>query len=212
MIRADRSTQTLCANPMFKLFKKKTVESLGDSSCIVPRIKHTNMLAALSEKKIPADQLPITEPLVADLVVSYAFELPEAFQLVTQADLQRLGMTKNDLRPIALKNLRRQLTNIKTEGQGSPVYMLTAGGDLGACLLLIDEVWDDLAGQIPGELVIVVPSRGIVLVTSSEWPEGLALMREITIDSRGIETTHRLSEIFLLRRQGTWVIFDEAHN
>jgi uncharacterized protein YtpQ (UPF0354 family) len=194
---------------MFNLFKKKTTAD-PDSSCIVPRIKHTNMLPALSEMKIPPEQLPYTEPLVADLLVAYAFDLPALFQIITKADLQRLDLTPGELRRIALTNLRPQVRDIKTEGQGAPVMMLTVGKDLGACLLLIDEVWMDLANQVPGEVVVAVPTRGVVLITSSEWPEGLALMRELTDGAQEREGTHSLSKHFLVRRQDVWLTFQES--
>lgn len=192
---------------MFNLFKKKP-KSEPDQSSIVPRIKHTNMLAALGEMDIPPNELPFTEPLVADLLVAYAFDLPGMFQMIRKADLELFDLTPSELRLIAVRNLRRQITDIKTEGQGTPVVMLTAGGDLGACLLLIDEVWKDLSVQLPGEIVVAVPTRGIILVTSSDWPDGLALMRELTDGALERETKHRLTDQFLIRGQDVWVPFD----
>jgi energy-converting hydrogenase Eha subunit F len=61
---------------MFGLFGKKT----PSTDQIVPRIKHTNFVAAL--KPIAAKDpgsMPLTEPLVADLLISYALDLPQAF-------------------------------------------------------------------------------------------------------------------------------------
>lgn len=58
-------------------------------SLIVPRIKHTNMFAALDETNVPPDERPFTEPLVADLLVAYAFDLPKVFQMFKRSDLQR---------------------------------------------------------------------------------------------------------------------------
>jgi len=192
---------------MFNLFRKKTKQEPGHSN-IVPRIKHTNMLAFVREQGIPEQEWPVTEPLVADLLISYAFDLPHAFQMITSSDLKRLNLTPEDLRRLAVKNLRRQVREIKTEGQGSPVLMLTAGQDLTACLLLLDEVWEDLAGQLPGETVVAAPSRGIILVTSSDWQDGLALIRELVAGVLERESTHRLSDVLLVRRQNTWSNFE----
>ena len=192
---------------MFNLFRKKTHKQ-SDRSFIVPRVKHTNMLAFFRENGIPEKDWPVTEPLVADLLVAYAFDLPEAFEMVTPADLNRLTLMPGELRAIAMRNLRQRIGDIKTEGQGSPVYMLTAGDDLSACLLLLDDMWEEFAGQVPGKMVVAVPSRGIVLVTSDEWPEGLALMRELVTGVWERETTHRLSDVFLVRTQSTWTAFE----
>jgi uncharacterized protein YtpQ (UPF0354 family) len=128
--------------------------------------------------------------------------------MVTPAELNRLNLTPGELRAIAIKNLRQRIGDIETVGEGSPVYMLTAGEDLSACLLLFDEVWEDLGDQLPGQMVVAVPSRGIVLVTTDEWPEGMALMRELVAGIWERETTHRLSDVFLVRTQNTWTRFD----
>jgi uncharacterized protein YtpQ (UPF0354 family) len=192
---------------MFNPFKKKT-KSEPDRSCIVPRIKHTNMLAALGEINVPQNELPFTEPLVADLLIAYSFDLPGMFQMVKVSDLQRLGLTPQELQDIALENLRMQLTDIKAEGQGTPIIWLTAGKDLGACLLLLDKLWTDLSKQLPGEIVVAVPEPDTVFATSTEWPGGLELMRELTDGAVERADTHRLTDRFLVRRQGVWLPFE----
>ena len=75
---------------MFNLFKKKP-KSEPDRHSIVPRIKHKNMLPAIGEMNVPPDELPITEHLVGDLLVAYAFDPPGMFQMFKESDLQRLG-------------------------------------------------------------------------------------------------------------------------
>jgi hypothetical protein len=107
-----------------------------------------------------------------------------------------------------VNNLRGQLTEAKVEGE-PPVVMLTAGKDLGACMLLIDDAWEGLAQKFPGEVVVAVPTRGIIMITSNEWPEGLALMRELTSGAQEREDPrHRLTDHFLVRREGAWVAFE----
>jgi uncharacterized protein YtpQ (UPF0354 family) len=192
---------------MFNFFKKKT-ELVMDRSSIVPRIKHANMLAALVETGAPPSELPFTEPLVADLLIAYAFDQPGMFQMVKVSDLQRLGLTPSELRDLAMENLRRQLTDIRAKGQGTPIIWLTAGEDLGACLLLLDKLWKDLAKQLPGEIVVAVPDRGTVFATSTEWTGGLELLRVFTDGAIERADTHRLTEHFLVRRQGRWVTFE----
>ena len=68
---------------MFGFFKKKQLPE-PDASQIVPRIKHTNFLQALREMGTGPDDTPVTEPLVADLLVTYAFDLPDMFQMVVR--------------------------------------------------------------------------------------------------------------------------------
>jgi len=208
-VRAADAQRYALIVSMFNPFKKKA-KSEPDASCIVPRIKHTNMLVQMREMDVPPNEVPFTESLVADLLLAYAFDLPGMFRMVKESDLQRLGLTPSALRAIALKNLRSQVAKIKAEGQGTPVVFLTAGKDFGACLLLMDEVWEDLSTKLPDEIVVAVPGRGIVLATSSQWPEGLALMRELTDGALVREHTHALTDRFLVRRQDVWMTFEPS--
>ena len=62
---------------MFGLLKKKVAPE-ATASQIVPRIKHQNFLAAVAGAGVPEGDKPYTEPLAGDLLVTYAFDLPEA--------------------------------------------------------------------------------------------------------------------------------------
>src|SRR5215813_9059719 len=194
---------------MFNLFGKKKHEE-PDRSLIVPRIKNIDMLAFAREKGMPEKDWPITQPLAADLLIAYAFDLPGVFQMLRQADLKRLNLKPDELKAIAVENLRPRLGKMKTESQGTPVYMLTTGDDLGACLLLFDDLWEDFVSRLPGETVVAVPSRRIVLQTSTEWPGALDLLRELVADVWERYPTDRLSDELLVRRRGSWTGFHES--
>jgi hypothetical protein len=78
--------------------KKPVAPAQPDRSTLVPRIKHLNFTASLKAMNIPADQLPCTEPLVADLLVTYAFDLPGMFRMASAAALaaeKEKGVTTN---------------------------------------------------------------------------------------------------------------------
>ena len=89
---------------MFGLFKKKAAAK-PTASQIVTRIKHKNFLAAVASTGMPAADKPYTEPLVGDLLVTYAFDLPETFQMVRKGDAAELGLAPQQLRETAVANL-----------------------------------------------------------------------------------------------------------
>ncbi len=188
---------------MFGWFKKKApVETGPDRSCVVPRIKTLKFTAALKEMGIPDDQLPFTQPLVADLLVTYAFDLPGA----SGAALAELGISPEETRSVAVENLRRVLPQIGTADVEN-VHRIVTGENLEACTLLAGPFWDQVATKMPGEIVVAVPSRDIVLFCSSQSPEGIANLREL---SQGIVEeagTHGLSERLLVWRQKKWAEF-----
>lgn len=192
---------------MFGLFRKKQTALEPTADQIVPRIKHLNFLKTV--KEITAKQpeaTPLTRPLVADLLVTYAFDLPAAFLMVREMDRQRLDLSLDQIHSTALANLQKQLPLVRQGGK-APLVRLSVGNNLDACLLLIDEIWQKASAIVPGTLVVSVPSRDIVLLTSSESEQGLNAMRQISKETREREPVHGLSEQLLTWANGKWSVF-----
>lgn len=199
---------------MFGLFKKKPevapVAQPLDPALIVPRIKHTNFLAVLRDKIKNEDSMPATEPLVADLLVTYAFDLPETFQMVRIADVRQMGLSSEQLRATAVANLKRQIGNFGYTGN-PPLLKMAVGNSLDACVLLIDDFWQSLAGKIPPEIVVGVPTRDVLLVTTSASTKGgIEMLRKTIAEAQTGDNTHWLSKHLLVRRADKWEAFDGA--
>lgn len=190
---------------MFGFWKRRRPAEL-DRATLVPRIKHTNFLNALRDRSIPQDQMPVTEPLVADLLVTYAFDLPDMFKMASVSDLQRLSIEPVELRRLALTNLRKQLPQIGV-AEEPPLKRIVTGQDLEACSLLARSFWEDLAREVPGELVVAVPSRNVVLFCGSQTEGGLGAIQALAEAIRGQEPVHGLSEHLLTWRDGAWVAY-----
>lgn len=190
---------------MFGLFKKQLVPQEPGRDVIVPRLKHLNFLSVYDQMGAAAEDRPITEPFAADLLVTYAFDLPEMFQMVSVRDCGELGLSPGELREIALTNLRKQLPPVQVEGQ-PPIYMAKVGNDLEACLLLLDEVWVDISAQLPGEIVAAVPSRDMLLFTSNEWHDVVVELKALASESvQKFPDAHNLTQALLVRRGEKWV-------
>lgn len=175
---------------------------------IVPRIKSTQMLAELARMGYPQDQWPVTEPLVADLIISYAFDLPQTFQMVQPDDLKELGIQPGELRAIAVDNIKKQVRKIGTMEE-PPVMRVWTGNDLEACVLLADSYWRELAANTPGEIVASVPRRDVLLFCSSQSEEGLFALTDITAQVYESGEAHALSKKLLVWRDGQWMPFTD---
>ncbi|HEX8405580.1 MAG TPA: DUF1444 domain-containing protein, partial [Duganella sp.] len=90
-------------------FKKKTSAPALTASQLQPRIKHLNFLRALREAGVPAGEVPYNTPLCGELLVTYAFDLPDSLVMATTGLLERAGVGVNDLPTLAHANLRRVL-------------------------------------------------------------------------------------------------------
>jgi uncharacterized protein YtpQ (UPF0354 family) len=187
--------------------KKKQDDEYPDRSTIVPRIKHRQFLKSLREMEIPEDQMPVTEPLVADLLVTYAFDVPGMFQMVTYNAMKVLGIGPEDIRQLALANLKRQLPQIGIATQ-EPIQRIVTGENLEACVLLATRFWDNVAAKTEGEVVAVVPSRDLILFCSSKSELGIELLRGAAEDLLAAEQTHGLSKQLLTWRNGKWAKYN----
>jgi uncharacterized protein YtpQ (UPF0354 family) len=191
---------------MFGLFGKKTAPF---TEPVVPRIKHLNFIEAL--KPIAAKDpgaMPVTEPLVGDLIVTYAIDMPGMFKMFSQREFEKSGLSKQELRATAVANLRKNLPRLKLSTKG-PLVSLALGSNLDACLLVIDRIWEQVIPHmpVPGKIVATAPNRDMVLCTSSESEEGIAKLRQIAKVQHAKEPVHSLSEQLMLREGGEWFVF-----
>ena len=129
-------------------------------------------------------------------------QLGTHFELVSRKDLARLALDEDSLHENALENLRGMKLQVRAnEAEG--MFLLTAGGDYEAVLLLLPEVWDTVAAMISGDLVVAVPARDAICFTGTANRDHLAAMRRTT--SRILEIApHPLSRAFLRRTEDGW--------
>jgi uncharacterized protein YtpQ (UPF0354 family) len=162
------------------------------SSKIVPVIKDTTYVQLAAKKPLKA------EHLVADLWIVYAYDSPESLQYMLASDPGGLPQ----LRKQAIRYLRRTLPPVERHGNG-PCYMLTAGGCFEASLLLLDEIWDEQAKAVDGELVAAVPARDLLLFTGSRSQAGLKTLRT-AVQQTMEHGSYQVSKTLLVRRRGHW--------
>lgn len=99
---------------MFEMFKqrKPPTPPTPDRSTLVPRIKALPFKASFGALNLPEEQLPHTEPFVADLLIAYAFDLPGMLRMASRADITRLGLRPEEVRGAAIANLHTKLPEI----------------------------------------------------------------------------------------------------
>jgi len=167
---------------------------------IVPTIKDSEYFS------VGGDWNLVREHLVGDIWILYSLDLPHSILTLRKETFQSLGMSMSDLRALACENLRRILPDIEQHGSG-PWYLITAGRDYVASILLLDEVWTESEGSVEGDIVAAVPSRDVLLVTGSRSKEGIEHVRRRV---REIHETgdHLISQTLFRRTAGTWKVFE----
>lgn len=145
------------------------------------------------------------EPLLADLSIAYAFDSTESFRFMTEEEGKALGVAFPELRRIAEDNLREKLPDVDLIGSG-PVYTLSAGGNFEASLLLLEDVWEQMAEQVKGAIVASAPARDTLYFTGVEERGGVRTLAQL-VEKKYRLAEHPVSKTLLLREGQAWAVF-----
>lgn len=115
--------------------------------------------------------------------------------------------TLDILKVASVFNLERILPEMKRYDAGEGVFMLVAGGDYEASLLLFDNLWVSGTFPVNGDYVIAVPTKDVLLITGLNDSLGIEKLRK---NVAGADTTYSsvLSKALFIRRNGSWEIFE----
>jgi uncharacterized protein YtpQ (UPF0354 family) len=182
-----------------------------DRARIVPIVKDRGWLGevakSLKSRSAAAPAENVYEDLNEELVIVYAEDSPKNIRYLTPKDLDELATAKKELRLLAVSNLKKILPEIKMH-DGGAVFMVTAGGDYEASLLLFDSLWSGGAIKVDGDIVVAVPARDLLLVTGSNSPAGIKKLRELAAKfSR--ESTYPLTDALFVYRGGRFKNLDK---
>ncbi|MFO1436719.1 MAG: DUF1444 family protein [Verrucomicrobiaceae bacterium] len=174
-----------------------------------PEYIYPRMYAALpdvgeADVSLSHDDSPVETTLAADIIIMYAYDMGAYFEIISNSELKRLGLTVQELHKVALANLDSLNLEVRAHENGR-VRMLTAGGDFEATLLLLPYVWDSVASMVQGDVVAAIPARDLIFFTGTGDREGLSEMRSLT--SKMLEQADKpLSRYFFsshLQRMGS---------
>jgi uncharacterized protein YtpQ (UPF0354 family) len=180
-----------------------------DRERIVPVIKGTAFVTSTTEMLRKRGQ-PFTlvhESYNPELVILYAEDRAGSMRYLTEDNLKELGMSLEELRALAIQNLRRLIgDSIQLSGQDG-VFMMTAGGDYDASLLLAEPIWTSGQVNVSGDIVVAIPVRGALLVTGNDDPEKIKTMREIA-RVLSHQAPYQLTDKLFVFRGGHFEVFE----
>lgn len=150
----------------------------------------------------------VRDQFLNGLAVAYSFGPPYGKRLLTHDDLDRLGATRRELHRLAAGNLRAALDRAQIVGQ-PPALMLSFDG-LESSVLLDAPFWEDLSGTVPGEVVVGVPARDVVILTGLASRPGMERVRRAVDRVFFAGGPHLLSRDLLVWRMGAWEVLRPA--
>ncbi len=200
-------------------FVSSLLETLADSqspqkldpSRIVPVIKDRPWLEETKTALINrgAEKLPenVYEDFNEDLIILYAEDSPKNVRYFGPKDLAEAQIDRKDLKNLACENLKKIIPKIERHGANG-LYMMAAGGDYEASLLLFDGLWNGMKSEVQGDVVVAIPTRDLLVVTGSEDAEGIQRMKKI-IEDVTAKGSYRLTKKMFVCREGKFREFLE---
>ena len=169
---------------------------------IVPVIKDSHFMEFIAGKAAKF----LTEHLCGDLWVVYCEDHPERISTPLREEILATGLTESEVRTFSVENLKRILPPAECHGNG-PWYLVTAGANYVASLLMIDSIWGQVKDMVDGDIIATVPTRDVLMFTGCDSPEGIKAIRERSAEicSSG---PHAVSDTLIIRRDGTWSVFN----
>jgi hypothetical protein len=215
------------------LNKKKAAPTPSDAAIaerekIFPRLKHLNFIEALQPvlKQFeeaggdPIAGTPVTRPLAGDLLISYAFDRTDRWSAVSNRQMLDLGLDPDTLHALAMSNLEKAFSHLLQIENLKFYKLITTGYELEACAMLLPGLWDRLAGEIRGELLVVVPTVDQIFFMGSQddlTAEGrtinakqiLGFMCSTAAQLREEEKVNALSRKVFTWSSGAWSVHGE---
>lgn len=175
---------------------------------IIPVVKDRAWLAEIeaSMRQMGGEgQDKVYEHLNDDLVVVYAIDTPSNIAYLNPEELVRLGVEREALRALAVRNLRGLLPGIEVQ-RGEKLNMITADGNYEASLLLFSDLWEREREKLRGEPVAAVPARDLLLFADSADADAVAQLRQLAAKMRQ-EAAYSLTDRLFVLREGQWLPF-----
>jgi hypothetical protein len=170
----------------------------------VTRATFIPLLASGNAERVIPDT--VVDDFCADLSVIYTFGPQFGRRVVTHSDLDQMQLPMPMLRRSAHEHL--EVLSSRAEFHGQPPALMLSFDGLESSLVLASDFWTRLEGAVPGELVVGVPARDVVIVTGSQSGAGMEKVRRCVERVFFAGGEHPLSRSLLVRRGGAWEPFD----
>ena len=156
---------------------------------------------------IPSSETsPVLRDLGNGLHVVYLMETEHGLVYVQNHELQRHGLTEDQLFEIGVNNLRNRSDDKARLKQFGPIYGMLLDNMFEASLILRDDLWDDtLAHLAPNGFVAALPARDTLAVCDAASKDGISTLKAMTSRAFAAGKSHLLTPSLYLRQQGKWV-------
>lgn len=188
---------------VFPYFKQLSVAANSSKSESLP--EDLSIIDQQKSYSVSGLQL-IIKNICDDLNCLYAYDTEAGLELIQERELEKLHINRDQLHEIAMANYRQLLKQQLNAQNNGEAFWFILDGNLEAGLVLVDEIWDQVAGFLKEEIVLCVPSRDVIFATGKS---NNAAITDFTERARQILTSgdHPLSNNWFIREDKQWRVF-----
>jgi uncharacterized protein YtpQ (UPF0354 family) len=139
---------------------------------IYPMLKPIELLVTVRERELP--MLAYRE-FLADLMITYVIDEQRSVAFINEDHLDRWGVDVQEVHARAITNLgrrTREQVDYTATGEGEQrIFIFNRGDGYDATRLLLTDVLADWAHELPGHLVIGIPTRDFMIGFSDANPD-----------------------------------------
>lgn len=175
---------------------------------VLPMLKPMSLLNEVRSQDLP---MLVYRPLVGELMVTYVIDEGQRVAYLNEEHLQRWRVSETTLWAHSITNLRRKPWQPEPGmiGKGTAALLIFSGGDgYDATRLLLPELFTAFAAQIPGTMVLAVPTRDFLIAFSDADARIFMQVRtQVETDARAQE--HPLSGQLFTYRNGRLALYTD---
>lgn len=181
---------------------------------ILPVLKPDDFIAAVRAQMAGfsaaeiADALPLHRPVAPGLIGVYALDTPEKMVMLTQSEVDRLGLTLSDLPELAHAHLLDHLSEAASyqrhDLDSLRFHMWQVDGNYEASLAFHPKLWQAEAKAFGAPPVVAFMARDLVLAVSSADDEACERLSQNAIKAHGQSAYAISPHLYTPDESGGW--------
>lgn len=171
--------------------------------------------------KMSANNNPIlTDPLSEGIVTCYVLDMGDNFEMLSQSHLQSFGLTIEDVRNVAIRNLINKVNaNCKIgimdfSDQNpaiKPFFKVDMDNNFNPSMMLLDEFWESTAKNIvkSDTIAVSIPAKNLLFFSDMKLMESFRTMRPVAnqMYDASVNDGIALTTNTYIRKNGKWILF-----
>lgn len=155
-----------------------------DSLADLEQINVMPVLRAPSFAKENKDGIPfVIDDHTAETNIYYAVDLGKSYRLIDEKLLQQLNISKQQLKEMALFNVRKLENKYTTdEVKGNLFYFINSNDGYDASRILNTSFLNEFEEQCEGEMLVAIPHQDVLIVADIRNKTGYDVMAHLTME------------------------------